>query len=143
MHWFTPDPHHSREKIIGFCDRSFPNVAAMNSHLLSEWRARVGPDDDLWILRDFTAGRSSEAQRREVRGTFHALPGHKHLIRGNHDEDRVCDPPWDSLAETADIVVNKRRLFLYHSLSDDHLARRTTPRAAAVRPCPPEPAGQP
>ena len=37
--------------------------------------------DDLWILGDFTAGRSTDAQRREFRGIYHALPGRKHLIR--------------------------------------------------------------
>ncbi|HWL58949.1 MAG TPA: phosphoesterase [Paracoccus sp. (in: a-proteobacteria)] len=86
----------------------------MNAHLLAECRARVGPDDDLWILGDFTAGRASDAQRREVRTIYHALPGRKHLIRGNHDQDWVRDLPWDSVAETADIVVDKRRLFLCH-----------------------------
>lgn len=114
MHWFTADPHYSHERIIGFCDRPFPDVATMNAHLLAECRARIQPDDDLWILGDVTAGRSSDAQRREVRGIFHSLPGRRHLIRGNHDEDWVCDLPWHSVAETADIVVDKRRLFLCH-----------------------------
>ncbi|HWL56817.1 MAG TPA: metallophosphoesterase [Paracoccus sp. (in: a-proteobacteria)] len=114
MHWFTADPHYSHDRIIGFCDRPFPDVAAMIAQLLAECRSRVGPDNDLWILGDFTAGRSTDAQRREVRGIYHALPGRKHLIRGNHDEDWVCDLPWDSVAETADIVVDKRRLFLCH-----------------------------
>lgn len=114
MHWFTADPHYCHDRIIGFCDRPFPDVARMNAHLLAECRAWVQPDDDLWILGDFTAGRATDAQRREVRGIFHALPGRKHLIRGNHDEDWVCDLPWDSVAETADIVVDKRRLFLCH-----------------------------
>ena len=114
MHWFTADPHYCHDRIIGLAGRPFPDVAAMNAHLLAECRARVGPDDELWILGDFTAGRSTDAQRREVRGIFHALPGRRHLIRGNHDEDWVCDLPWASVSETADIVINKRRLFLCH-----------------------------
>ena len=114
MHWFTADPHYGHDRIIGFCNRPFPDTATMNAHLLAECQARVGPDDDLWILGDFTAGRASDAQRRTVRGMFHALPGRKHLIRGNHDPDWVRDLPWDSVAETADIVVDKRRLFLCH-----------------------------
>ena len=114
MHWFTADTHFSHDRIIGFCGRPFSNTASMDAHLLAECRARVGPDDDLWVLGDFTAGRSSDAQRRDVRGLFHALPGRRHLIRGNHDEIWVCDLPWDSVAETADIVVDKQRLFLCH-----------------------------
>lgn len=63
MHWFTADPHYSHGNIIRFCERPFPEVAAMNAHLLAECRARVGPDDVLWILGDFTAGRTTDAQR--------------------------------------------------------------------------------
>lgn len=114
MHWFTADPHYAHGDIIRRCDRPFPNVATMNSHLLAECRARVQPDDHLWILGDFTAGISTDAQRHQVRDIFSALPGHKHLIRGNHDDDWVCDLPWNSVSETADIFVDKRRLFLCH-----------------------------
>lgn len=68
----------------------------------------------MMILSDFTAGKATDAQRREVRTIFHALPGSKHLICGNHDVPRVRKLPWDSLAETADIIVDGRRLFLCH-----------------------------
>lgn len=114
MDWFTSDPHYSHGNVIRFCDRPFPDIDAMNAHLLAECLGRVGPDDDLWILGDFTAGKTTDAQRDEVRHIFHALPGRKRLIRGNHDRDWVCALPWDSVAETADIVVDKRRLFLSH-----------------------------
>lgn len=114
MHWFTADPHYGHDRIIGFCNRPFPDVATMNARLLAECRARVQADDDLWILGDFTAGKSGGAQRREVRSIFHALPGRRHLIRGNHDLPWVRELPWDSVAETADIVVDGRRLFLGH-----------------------------
>lgn len=69
---------------------------------------------DLWILGDFTAGKASDAQWREVRTIFHALSGRRHLICGNHDVPWVCELPWDRVAETADIVVDGRRLFLCH-----------------------------
>lgn len=112
MHWFTADSHYSHDRIIAFCGRPFPDVVTMNARMLAECRARVGPDDDLWILGDFTAGRANDAQLREVRGIFHAPPGRRHLIWGNHDEDWVFDLPWDNVAEAADIVVGQRRLFL-------------------------------
>ena len=114
MLWFTANPHYSHGKVIRFCDRPFPDTDAMNAYLLAECRASVGPDDDLLILGDLTAGKATSAQRDEVQRVFRALPGRKHLIRGNHDQDWVCALPWDSFAETADIVVDKRRLFLCH-----------------------------
>lgn len=64
----------------------FPDIAAMNALLLAECRAKVQPDDDLWILADLIAGRPTDMWRREVRTIFHALPGRRHLIRGNNDQ---------------------------------------------------------
>lgn len=114
MHWFTSDPHYGHHRVIDSCDRPFPDTATMNARLLAECRERVGPDDDLWILGDFSAGKATDAQRRDVRSIFHTLPGRRHLIRGNHDVPWVRDLPWDSMAETADIVVDGRRLYLCH-----------------------------
>lgn len=114
MHWFTADPHYGHHRILDFCNRPFPDTATMNARLLEECRKRVGPDDDLWIIGDFSAGKATDAQRRDVRSIFHALPGRRHLIQGNHDVPWVRDLPWDSMAETADIVVDGRRLFLCH-----------------------------
>lgn len=114
MHWFTADPHYSHENIIRFCNRPFADEGEMNARMLAECRARVQPDDDLWIVGDFTAGKAGDIQRREVRTIFHALPGRRHLIRGNHDTHWVRELPWDSIAETADILVDGRRLYLCH-----------------------------
>lgn len=86
----------------------------MNARLLAECRERVGPDDDLWILGDFGAGKATDAQRRVVRSIFYALPGRRHLIKGNHDTPWVRDLPWDSLADATDMVVDGRRLYLCH-----------------------------
>lgn len=36
MHWFTADPHYSHDRIIGFCNRPFPDPVAMNTLLLAE-----------------------------------------------------------------------------------------------------------
>lgn len=114
MHWFTADPHYGHGRIIEFCNRPFKDVAEMNDRMVSECRAHVGQDDDLWILGDFIGARATDAERREVRSIFHAIPGRKHLIKGNHDRPWVRDLPWESVAETADIVVDRQRLFLCH-----------------------------
>lgn len=59
MHWFTADPHYGHHRILDFCKRPFPDTATMNARLLEECRRRVGPDDDLWIIGDFSAVRRS------------------------------------------------------------------------------------
>lgn len=114
MHWFTADPHYGHDRIISFCNRPFSDTASMNARLLAECRERVGPVDDLWIIGDFSAGKATDTQRRDVRSIFHALPGRRHLICGNHDAQWVRDLPWDSMAETAEIMVEGRRLYLCH-----------------------------
>lgn len=114
MHWFTADPHYGHDRIINLSHRPFADASAMNARMLAECRDRIQPDDDLWILGDFIGARTTGAQRREIRTIYHALPGRKHLVRGNHDETWVCDLPWCSIADTADILVDGRRLFMCH-----------------------------
>lgn len=113
-HWFTADPHFGHANIIRFCNRPFPNVEAMNAHLLAQYRAVVRPGDDLWILGDFAVGKADEARRAAVRAIFDAIPGRKHLVLGNHDRPWIRGLPWDSLTQMADIPVDGRRLVLCH-----------------------------
>lgn len=112
--WFTADPHFGHENIIRFCNRPFPDVATMDAHLLAQYRARVRPDDDLWMLGDFAVGKANEARRAAVRGIFDAIPGRKRLVLGNHDRPWIRNLPWDSLTQIADIPVEGKRLVLCH-----------------------------
>lgn len=114
MHWFSADPHYGHDRIIHLSHRPFTDASAMNARMLAECRDRIQPDDDLWILGDFIGGRTTDAKRRDIRTIYHALPGRKHLVRGNHDAEWVCDLPWDSVADTADILVDGRRVFMSH-----------------------------
>ncbi|WP_249218888.1 hypothetical protein [Falsirhodobacter algicola] len=86
MHWFTADTHYGHDRIIDLCHRPFTDASAMNACMLVECRDRVQPSDDLWVLGDFIGGRTTDAQRRDIRTIYHAIPGRKHLVRGNYDE---------------------------------------------------------
>ena len=81
MLFFTADPHFGHANIMRYCQRPFASVEAMDAALIERWNARVGADDDIYILGDFTLKKQSET----VRGYVQALKGNKHLIVGNHD----------------------------------------------------------
>lgn len=80
MRFFTADLHLGHVNIIGFCDRPFASVEATNEALLANWAGTVGEDDEIWVLGDVAMGRIPKRLP-----PIAALPGHKHLVPGNHD----------------------------------------------------------
>jgi len=56
MIFFTGDHHFFHKKIIIHCKRPFENEVEMNYALIDAWNAKVGPDDIVYHLGDFTLG---------------------------------------------------------------------------------------
>ena len=88
-HYFTADTHFGDDPVRRFFGRPFPSAPAMDAAMIAG-AAHVLPDDDLWILGDFAAC-ETEAGRQTAQAAFAALPGRKHLIRGNHDPDWLVE----------------------------------------------------
>lgn len=83
MKWYTSDLHFSYEKIINLCNRPFKDVSEMNNKILENFREKIGKDDFLFILGDVSAyGQKPEYLIRKI-------PGHKILIKGNHDKSLI------------------------------------------------------
>lgn len=83
MKWYTSDLHFSYEKIINLCNRPFKDVLEMNNKILENFREKIGKDDFLFILGDVSAyGQKPEYLIRKI-------PGHKILIKGNHDKSLI------------------------------------------------------
>ncbi len=80
MLFFTADPHFGHANIIRYCNRPFAGPDEMDAALTANWNARVGADDDVYILGDLTLKGLPYAV-----DYLRALNGHKHLILGNHD----------------------------------------------------------
>lgn len=106
MNFFTADPHFGHANIIKYCQRPFANVEEMDRVLTEKWNAKIGSDDDVWILGDFTM-RSGATALNYLR----QLNGHKHLILGNHDGFA----PSALAANLLDEVVNYKELKLQSS----------------------------
>jgi len=81
MIWFTSDTHFFHRNVIEYCQRPWANVQEMNAGLISNWNARVKPNERVYVLGDFCFGGNTRA--REI---LSQLNGHKILIRGNHDQ---------------------------------------------------------
>lgn len=67
----------------------------MNAKIVSNFQPRVQLDDDLWILGDFAF--ASGDSNSQFESWFHSLPGRKHLVVGNHDDEPVVALPWESV----------------------------------------------
>lgn len=77
--WFTSDAHLGHKFVAEL--RGFASVEEHDAVLLDNWAKAVGPDDQVWVLGDLALARWLEAL-----DTLQKLPGHKHLIPGNHDK---------------------------------------------------------
>ncbi|WP_425099983.1 metallophosphoesterase [Tropicibacter sp. S64] len=93
-HWYTADLHLGHDRIMRLCNRPFSDTEAMTTGLIERLQDTVAPEDDLWIVGDFTFGKNRDAAL--IRRWFDAIPGRKHLIVGNHDSDVVKALPWAS-----------------------------------------------
>lgn len=80
MRWFTADLHFGHANIIGYCDRPFADVEAMNEGLVDRWNDVVAPGDEVVVLGDVAMGQLAQSLRLVA-----ALHGRKVLVPGNHD----------------------------------------------------------
>ena len=51
--WYRADTHFGHDNIIKYCNRPFTSAAQMDAALMENLRAKVGPEDTLWIVGDF------------------------------------------------------------------------------------------
>jgi calcineurin-like phosphoesterase family protein len=78
--FFTADTHFGHANIIKHCKRPFETVEAMDQALLDNLNRRVGPDDTLYHLGDFSFRGGDPATYREKIACRNVT-----LILGNHD----------------------------------------------------------
>ena len=81
MIYFTADLHFGHENIIAFCNRPFKSAGEMDATLIKNWNNTIEPNDEVYILGDFTMGSAEDAHRY-----LSCLQGKKYFIRGNHDK---------------------------------------------------------
>jgi calcineurin-like phosphoesterase family protein len=119
--WFTSDLHLGHRNIIQYCGRPFLDAEEMNAVLILRWNEVVGEDDRVYVVGDF----SLERKRPEVvAGWLVQLRGHKHLIRGNHDDSKLTRTVlamggWVSVQVAADLQVDGHKVRVNHHPLED------------------------
>src|ERR1700722_12194955 len=112
---FTSDPHFWHSNIIEYCRRPFKDAAQMNEVLVSKWRERVHPEDTVYVLGDV-----GFCGRGKLELIMSCLPGHKHLILGNHDYERNGKPKketvqfFETVNDYLQISVSGQEIHLFH-----------------------------
>jgi calcineurin-like phosphoesterase family protein len=106
---YTADPHFGHTNILKHSKRPFGSVAAMDAAIIERFRATVTAQDDLWIIGDLAWSQQAG------QAAFHAIPGRKHLVKGNHDfEPWVTKLPWTSVHELVEVRDQKQIFVLCH-----------------------------
>ena len=88
--WFTADLHFGHRFMAQL--RHWGSIDTMDFTLISEWNESVKPNDEVWVLGDF-----SFRNQADTKAIFAQLNGHKHLVRGNHDPKWVDRLGWESI----------------------------------------------
>ena len=116
MIYFTSDHHFGHKNIISYCDRPFKDVEEMNVHLIQKWNETVGVDDHVWYLGDFAFSR-----RNRIEEILIQLNGHKHLIKGNHDnhKDHKTIEFWESYEKLKELRSEYGLVTLCHYPLED------------------------
>jgi calcineurin-like phosphoesterase family protein len=105
------DTHFGHNKILEFASstRKFSSVEEMNESMISKWNETVRQCDEIYFLGDFSFEKDPTA-------TYLRLHGKKHLIVGNHDENRkgVLELGWASVSHLLTIKENNHRAVCCH-----------------------------
>lgn len=86
--------NYGHENIIEYAARPFDSVLTMNETMIANHNERVGPDDSVYIIGDFTLKdyTAARAYAERLNGTLYFLPGsHDHWLPVGL---RVGDPPF-------------------------------------------------
>ena len=113
MIFYTADLHLGYFPILHDTARPFTDVPEMDEALISNWNARAGADDSVYIVGDFSYN-GGEAPTQYLS----RLNGHLHLIRGNHDTglnhaERLLDY-CDSVTDFLEIDDGGTHILLCH-----------------------------
>jgi calcineurin-like phosphoesterase family protein len=99
--WFTADLHLGHKRILTLGKgRPFADIQDHDEALIDGWRDRVQPGDRVYFLGDFALCKPPQA-----RAYFDRLPGQKHLIVGNHDNEAIRKLPWASVHELRTVGI--------------------------------------
>ena len=113
MKYYTSDLHLSHKNIIEYENRPFSSIEEMDNTIIHIINYRLSPDDELYILGDFTLEKNVD----KVNSLIRRIKCKKHLILGNHDyfvkNESLCSL-FDSVHHYLEIDDNGQKVILFH-----------------------------
>jgi calcineurin-like phosphoesterase family protein len=109
MIWFTADTHFGHANVLKYENRPFMDCQEMDEYLIAQWNQYVEPGDTIYHLGDFAF--CGVDRMREI---FSQLNGNKHLILGNHDDNRTRKLGWGSIDWYREIKYAGTKVCLFH-----------------------------
>lgn len=113
MMFFTADLHLGHKNIIKYCNRPFGSVDEMDRVLINNINDKVGLNDKLYIVGDFTFGDMATVTNYRRRIVCPNVA----LIRGNHDKlssGQYVSAGFEYCGHMADMHVGKQDITLCH-----------------------------
>ena len=112
MFYFTSDTHFQHRNSIWHNERPFKNVEEMNETMIKNWNRVVKPTDEVYHLGDF-GWQLSPTRLKEI---MSQLNGHKHLILGNHDKEKLHGHclVWESIDNYKELKIDGHKVVLFH-----------------------------
>lgn len=109
--FFTSDTHFRHTNIIKYSNRPYANVQEMDEALIRNWNDKVGMNDTIYHLGDFTFS-------DDAANILRRLNGKKHLILGNHDHNPRLEHGWESINHYKEVYTHvggkKKCIILCH-----------------------------
>lgn len=115
--FFTADHHFGHANIIKFSERPFESLEHMNEELIKRWNEKIGKEDTVYHLGDFSLGKPDFTKE-----TLDRLNGTIHLIKGNHEGAALTYPKrFASIRDYHELRIDeaensngKQKIILFH-----------------------------
>ena len=101
MNLYISDMHLGHRNVINFDNRPFADVDEMDATMINLWNSKVGDEDHVYIIGDFSyrSGKTADWYLKQ-------LKGHKHLVIGNHDRATLENEKAMAHFETVDKMMH-------------------------------------
>lgn len=104
---FTADPHFGHANIIKYCNRPFSSSGEMDEVLIERWNSKVGINDTIYVVGDFTMGSNAKDYLKRLNGI-------KYLIIGNHDRKPSKQDGWAEVYQQYTVRHPIGKFVLFH-----------------------------
>lgn len=113
--WFTSDNHFGHKNILKFCPetRPFASIEEHDAAQIANFQKLVQPEDTVWFLGDVFF--CNEYRAKDI---LAQIPGHKHLVYGNHDQtikkSFAVRSMFESIQDYKELRVDGVNVVLFH-----------------------------